>query len=492
MLAQVITNAISPTTLLFLNIGLFGGIVIGALPGLTATLGVALMLPFTFGMEFIPGIALLLGSYCGAIYGGSITAILIKTPGTPASGATLLDGYPLAQQGKANLALDMALKASAIGGIISTIMLLLVAPQLARFALGFSPVEYFALALFGLTMISSISSGNLLKGLLSGMLGMLVSCVGMDPISATDRLTFGVTDLLQGISIIPAMVGLFAITEILQKSKKVFAPADEIAKFSKEILPFRQIKKYARTIIKSSMIGTFIGAVPGTGSTTSAFLAYNEARRSSPHPETFGTGELDGVAAAESANNAVTGAALIPLLTLGIPGDTVTAILLGALIMHGMYPGPTLFQTQGVTIYSIVAILMVVNVFMFLQGRVFIRVFANVTRIPTALLLPLLVILCITGAFACNNTTFDVILMLGFAIVGYILVELDFPVTPMVIAMILGPIAESSMRRALSMSDGSWMIFITRPISLTFILISMAALLFPVVRHFWRLRALSK
>ncbi|SBW00619.1 Membrane protein [uncultured delta proteobacterium] len=404
----------------------------------------------------------------------------------------MLDGYPLAQQGKANLALDMALKASCIGGLISTLMLLLVAPQLASFALGFSPVEYFALALFGLTMISSISSGNLAKGLLSGMLGLLVSCIGMDPISATDRLTFGVTDLLQGISIIPAMVGLFAITEILQKSKKVFAPADEIATFSKEMLSFRQLTKYARTLFKSSMIGTFIGAVPGTGSTTSAFLAYNEARRSSPHPETFGTGELDGVAAAESANNAVTGAALIPLLTLGIPGDTVTAILLGALVMHGMYPGPTLFQTQGVFIYSIVAIMAVINIFMFFQGRVFIKIFANVTRIPTALLLPLLVILCITGAFACNNTIFDVILMLGFAVVGYILVELDFPVTPMVIAMILGPIAESSMRRGLAMSEGSWWIFVSRPISLTFILISVAALFYPVIKHLLQSRRAQK
>ncbi|MBP3737176.1 MAG: tripartite tricarboxylate transporter permease [Lachnospiraceae bacterium] len=481
MLGTVASDLFTWQNILFMNLGLFAGIIIGALPGLTATLGVALLMPMTFGMKMVPGIVLLLGVYCGGIYGGSITAILIKTPGTPASAATALDGYPLAQQGRSGYALDAALKASTFGGIFSAFVLIFVAPQVARFALTFSAVEYFALSLFGLTIISSISGKNQVKGLISGMLGLLVSCIGIDPINGTSRFVFR-TELLAGIDVIPAMIGLFAITEIINKSRSVFRDAGVMQAFSSKGIPAGEFWSKIGNLIRSSAIGTFIGAVPGTGATTASFLAYNEAKRVSKSKETFGTGNIDGLMASEAANNGVTGATLIPLLTLGIPGDTVTAILLGAFMMQGVTPGPLLIKNNPETIYTIMCSLLVVNIFMLLQGKFFVRIFANVTRIPVALLIPLLVNLCMLGSYAGNNSVFDVKLSIIFGIIGYILILLDVPLTPMVIAMVLGDICENNLRRGVAMASGSYMIFYKRPISLVLIIISAISLLYPMMR----------
>jgi len=481
MLGAVAASLFTWQNLLFMNLGLFAGIIIGALPGLTATLGVALLMPMTFGMSMVPGIVLLLGVYCGGIYGGSITAILIKTPGTPASAATALDGYPLAQQGRSGYALDAALKASTFGGIFSALVLIFVAPQIARFALSFSAVEYFALSLFGLTIISSISGKNQVKGLISGMLGLLVSCVGIDPINGTSRFVFK-TDLLAGIDVIPAMIGLFAITEIINKSRSVFKDTGTMQAFSSKGIPGREFWSKWVNLLRSSAIGTFIGAVPGTGATTASFLSYNEAKRASKDKESFGKGNIDGLIASEAANNGVTGATLIPLLTLGIPGDTVTAILLGAFMMQGVTPGPLLIVNNPQTIYTIMFSLLVVNVFMLLQGKFFVRIFANVTRIPVALLIPILVNLCMLGSYAGNNSVFDVKLSIIFGLVGYLLTLLDVPLTPMVIAMVLGDICESNMRRGVNMASGSYSIFFTRPVSLVLIIISVISLVYPLIR----------
>lgn len=485
MLGSIISSLFSLDCLLFINLGLFAGIIIGALPGLTATLGVALLMPMTFGMDMISGIVLLLGVYCGGIYGGSITAILIKTPGTPASAATAMDGYPLAQQGKAGVALDVALKASVFGGLFSALVLLVAAPQVANFALTFSAVEYFSLALFGLTIISSISGNNQIKGLIAGMLGLLVSCIGTDPINGTSRFIFQV-QLLSGVDVIPAMIGLFAITEIISKSTSVYRSEGEVQKFSNKGISTKEFWSMWPNLLRSSAIGTFIGAVPGTGATTSSFLAYNEAKRASKHKEMFGKGSLEGIAASESANNGVTGATLIPLLTLGIPGDTVTAILLGAFMMQGITPGPLLISTHPETIYTIMLSLILVNLFMLLQGKFFVRIFANVTKIPVVLLIPLLVNLCMLGSYACNNSLFDVKLAIIFGILGFVMILLDIPLTPMVIAMVLGDIAESNMRRGVAMSSGDYSIFFTRPVSLFFILIAALSLLYPTIKYFVR------
>ncbi|MGE4283489.1 MAG: tripartite tricarboxylate transporter permease [Clostridia bacterium] len=484
-------NLLSWQNLLFINFGLVIGIVFGSLPGLTATMGVALFLPVTFGMEPITGMLLLLGIYCGGIYGGSITAILIKTPGTPASAATILDGYTMAQNGHAGKALDTALVASTIGGIFSAIILLFLAPQVARAALKFGPPEFFTLALFGLSIIATISSKQVFKGLLSGCMGMFFSSVGLDPIEGLPRFIFGITDLMSGISLIPALIGLFAIAEIMTKVYAGDVDVPDKVAVPKEHMTLREVKDCFVDILKSSVIGTFIGAIPGTGATTASFLSYMEARRVSKTPEKFGTGHINGIAAPEAGNNGVTGATLIPLLTLGIPGDSVTAIMLGALMMQGLTPGPALFERQGVLVYTIMVGLVFVNIFMFLQGKLFLKAYINVTKIPTNLLSAILIVLCVVGGFSVNNSVFEVFIMLAFALLGYIMIKVNIPVVPMLLAIILGPIAEQSMRQALIISQGSYAIFVTRPISLMFVILTLFSISIPVYLNIKRIKAVK-
>ncbi|MEG0754359.1 MAG: tripartite tricarboxylate transporter permease, partial [Angelakisella sp.] len=407
----------------------------------------------------------------------------INPPGTPASAATAIDGYAMARKGQAGRALHTALSASLVGGLFSCVVLIVAAPIIANFALRFGPAEYFALALFGLTIIASVGGDSLIKGLLMGMAGLLVSVIGLDPVDGIDRFSFGVTSLLGGIDIIPALIGLFAVTEIMSKARDVYKPVGTVAEFKMEKKQsFWDVFKYKGTLLKSSVIGTFIGAIPGTGAAIASFLSYNEAKRVSKHPEEFGQGSEDAVVASEAANNAVTGATLIPLLTLGIPGDTNTAILIGALTMQGIIPGPQLFVQQREWVYSIMFGLIIVNLFMYFQGKFFIRSFVNVTKIPTQVMVPVLVTLCIIGAYAVNNTSFDALLMVLFGLFGYIMKKLDFPLTPMVIAIVLGPLAESNLRRALIISKGSWMIFFEKPISLFFIVLAMVMLFMPVIK----------
>ena len=485
---EIISNLFTLQNLLILNLGLATGIIIGSLPGLTATMGVALLLPLTFGLGSVPGMLLLLGVYCGGIYGGSITGILIKTPGTPSAAATVLDGYPMAEKGEASRALDMALIASVIGGLFSAFVLMFIAPIIAQFALKFGPIEYFAIAVFGLTIISGISGDSVIKGLIMGLLGLLVTTIGLDPVGGIDRFTFDIIQLASGINIIPAMIGLFAIAEIIRKAKTVNMPVDEAIKFQKKKLPFKEVLLYWKTLLRSSMIGTFIGAIPGTGSAIASFISYNEAKRNSKDPASFGKGNIEGIAASECANNAVTGAALIPLLTLGIPGDPTTAILIGALIMQGIIAGPLLFVEERQWVYSIMIGLVLLNIFMLIQGKLFIKAFANVVKVPTKILLPILIVLCVIGSFAVHNTVFDVLLMLVFGLIGYVLLKLDFPLTPMVIAIVLGPLAENNMRRALIMSQGDFRIFFTKPISAIFLTISILVILVPMIRNILKLR----
>lgn len=483
MIWDVIREMLTINNILFMNIGMAAGILVGALPGLTGTMAIALLLPLTYGLPSITGMYLLLGVYLGGIYGGSITAILINTPGTPASAATALDGYQMAKKGKAKKALHLALSASLIGGIISVVVLIFAAPAVAKVALSFGPAEYFALALFGLTIIANVGEGSVYKGLLMGMLGLLVSTIGLDPIDGVDRFSFGITSLLGGIDIIPALIGLFAITEIITKIYDMNKPVGEMISYDKSMkTKFSDVFKYKWTAFKSSLIGVVIGAIPGTGAAISSFMAYNEAKRTSNEPEQFGQGSEEGVVASEAANNAVTGATLIPLLTLGIPGDTNTAVLIGALTMQGIIPGPKLFVEQPMWVYSIMIGLLLVNMFMYLQGMFFIRSFVNVTKIKAQVLVPILIVLCVIGAYAANNTSFDALLMLIFGVVGFGLMKMKFPLTPLVIGIVLGPLAESNMRRALILSQGDWLIFLRKPISLIFILISLAMLIVPLLK----------
>lgn len=478
-------NVATLSSLMWINVGLFVGVIFGALPGLTATMGVALFLPVTFSMDPIPAFMLLLGIYCGGIYGGSITAVMIKTPGTPASAATVLDGYKMNQNGHPGKALDVALTASTVGGIFSALVLLIAAPQVARAAVRFTSAEKFMLAMFGLSIIATISSKNIFKGLAAAGVGLFAGCIGLDPIEGLPRFTFGIDRFITGIDIIPALVGLFAITEILNK---VYLGDVKLEKtdIPKEHMTLTELKQCFADIIKSSAIGTVIGAIPGTGATTASFLSYMEARRSSKTPDLFGTGHINGVAAPEAGNNGVTGATLIPMLTLGIPGDSVTAVLMGALMMQGLTPGANLFTAQGDLMYTIMVGLIFVNLFMLLQGKLFIKLFLNITKVPTYLLCSVLIVLCVVGGFSVNNSAYDVYVMLVFALIGYIMDRMNIPVTPLLLAIILGPMAEENLRRTLVISKGSLMIFITRPVSCAFLIITLGCLIVPFVLNIVR------
>ena len=463
--------------LLIIPIGLLLGIVVGAIPGLTSDLGIILCIPLTYGMEPTTAILMLLAIYCGGTYGGSITAILINTPGTSANAATLFDGYPMTEKGHAFKALKMALYASTIGGLISAVVLLVAAPQIAKITLLFGPAEYFALSIFGLSVIAGVSNKNILKGLIEACIGIFVSTIGMDKISGTVRFTFGSIKLTAGIDLIIALIGLFAISEIMMKSQ--YDPEKDMkvaGKFSKDVITKEEYKRCRKPIGIGSIIGCIIGATPGTGGGLAAFIAYNQVKQASKHPETFGNGEIEGVAASESANNGACGATMIPMLTLGVPGDGATAILMGAFMVHGMVPGPTLFKESGNILYAIMFGLIIVNIFMYLIGNALIPFYANITKLPYELLASIVLSMCIAGAFSTNNRVYDVMIILVFGILAYFLRRMDFQLVPILLGIVLGPLAEVNFRRALVLSDGSMDIFIKRPISLAFILIAVISI----------------
>ncbi|CAG9622284.1 tripartite tricarboxylate transporter permease [Sutcliffiella rhizosphaerae] len=485
LLLQGLGNVLQPSILILIVCGVLAGIIIGSLPGLTATMGVALFLPITFGMEAVSGILLLIGIYFGSIYGGSITAILLNTPGTPASAATSLDGYPLTKAGKAGKALGIAAIASTTGGLISVISLILIAPQLAQVALVFSAPEMFGLAIFGLSIISSIAGKSVIKGLIVGMVGLLIATVGMDPMTSYPRFTFDQLSLLNGVSFIPVMIGLFAVSEALITMEDEIGKKNRLDKIvANYVLPkWRELRILWGTIIRSGFIGTFIGIVPGAGADIAAFVSYNEAKRFAKKDEkdSFGKGNPKGVAAAEAANSGLTGGAMVPLLTLGIPGDAVTAVLLGALVVQGIQPGPQLFVTSGALVYTLFAGMIIANLVMLAFGLRGIRLFTKVLKVPKSFLAPIIIVFSTIGAYAISNNYFDVFVMLVAGVIGYFMKKFDFPASPIVLALILGPMAESEMRRALIMSDGSYSIFFTRPISLTLIILAVLSLFLPII-----------
>ena len=359
-----------------------------------------------------------------------------------------------------------------ISRLVSTIILIAIAPTLAKFALRFNAPEYFALALFGLTIIASISSRNILKGLLAGTIGLLISTVGLDPISSVPRFTFGVMDLYSGINVIPVLIGLFAISEALNQLEKLGVKAQIAEKFSNKLMSLKDLKSILPTSIKSALLGTSIGAVPGAGADISAFVCYNEAKRVSKQPEEFGNGSIKGLAAAESGNNGVTGGSLVPLLTLGVPGDAVAAVLLGALIIQGLTPGPLLFSQNPEIVYGIFSSMLVANIAMLVIGLLGIRFFCQISKVPKLLMIPIIIFLSIVGAYAINNSMFDVGIAIVFGILGFVLGKLEIPSSPILLAIILGPMAETNLRKSLLMFDGSWAFLYERPIALAFIMLA--------------------
>jgi putative tricarboxylic transport membrane protein len=486
MFAVGFSAILTVKALMLILAGVVVGIVFGAIPGLTATMAVALCLPITFGMGPIQGMALLIGLYIGGISGGLISAILLKIPGTPSSIATCFDGSPLAVRGEAGKALGVGIVYSFLGGLFSFLVLFFIAPPLADFAVQFGPFEYCAIAIFSMTMIASLASSSLSKGMASGLIGMIAAMVGVAPIDSFPRFTFGIHELDNGFDLLPALIGLFAISEILKAAERELSIKDaKIMDFKIKGFGFSmaEFKGQIGNFIRSSLIGTGIGILPGIGGGVSNLLAYGAAKNSSKNPEKFGTGIIDGVVASETANNATIGGALVPLLTLGIPGDTVTAMLLGGLMIHGIIPGPLLFQSNGDLVYAIFASLIVANLFMLIVEFYGLRIFVRLLKIPKFYLLPVILALCVVGAYGVNNRIFDVGTILIFGILGYVMEKFKFPLPPIILGFILGPIAEVNLRRGLMSSNGSFMPFVTQPIAAFFLAVAVYSSVTSVLKN---------
>ncbi|MGF1500590.1 MAG: tripartite tricarboxylate transporter permease [Paracoccaceae bacterium] len=469
-----------------LAVGLTAGVIGGAIPGMSATMAVAIALPFTFALEPITGILLLLGVYKGGIFGGSIPAILIKTPGTPASSATTLDGYPMAERGEAGRALGIALYASCIADLVSNLALILFAGWLASFALSFRPPEFFTLILFSLTVIAGVSGDSLLKGIASAVLGLLVATIGLDLVYGTERFVFGEPNLMGGLNFIAVLVGLFALPEVFAY---VYAPGETTARVRAVAGTRASRADLARclpTILRGSLIGVVMGSIPGIGAAPSAFLSYSEARRTSRHRANFGKGEIEGVAAAEAGNNGVAGATLIPLLALGVPGDVITAIIIGAFMVHGLQPGPLLFATNGALIYAIFIGLVLSSALLMVIGGAATRVFRYIADVPKAIVMPSVLVLSVFGVYAVNNATFDIGVMFATGALGYAMLLLGVPAAPFLIAFILGPLLEDSFRQSMLMSGSDPGVFFESTIAWIFwtlTAVALAAIVFGLRRR---------
>ena len=474
VIAEALANLLTVENLIFVNIGIFVGILFGAIPGMNGNLAITVLLPFTFQMGTVPALLMLTAIFFGANFGGSISSVLINTPGTNAAAATLIDGYPMCQKGQPRRALDMALVASTFGGLFSALCLLFFAPQISKVAIKFGSPEYFALALFGLSVIASVSGKSLVKGLISGGLGILLATVGIDSVSGLTRFTFGNLRLYNGIKMLAVLLGVYAVSQMIGRINRTESVvASELKETDKnDRITKEDLKNTLSTMLKSSAIGAFIGAIPGTGGGIASFIAYNEAKRCAKPGEAFGEGEIKGVAAPESANNGATAATLIPLLTLGIPGDVVAATLLGAFTMHGLVVGPKLFANSGPIVYAVLIGCVISQIIMFLQGKYLLKLFVRITHVPQDLLTAILVVICCAGAFAIGNSELDVYIMLLFGAVAYFMQKVEFPPVPIVLGMVLGPTAESNLRNSLVMSGGSWSIFVKRPICLAFIILT--------------------
>jgi len=480
-LYNAILASLSPMVLGLNIVGTIVGIIIGALPGLTATMGVALAVPLTFGLSPIAGLAMLGGIYCGAVYGGSISAILINTPGTPSGAATVLDGYPMAKRGQAVEAISFATISSCFGGIFSVIVLAVAAPLLAKAALKFGPPEYFGVMLFGIAIISSISGKSLVKGLLAGAVGIFLGTIGFDPIQGYPRFAENINGLYGGFEIVPSLIGLFSISQALMMISKNESGV-QIDGIKGKIPGIRELSSSIGNFFRSSVIGTCVGILPGAGSSIAAFMSYNEAMRFSKKKELFGTGYKEGIIASETANNAVVGGYLVPLLTLGIPGNAVSAVFLGALTIQGLRPGPFLFVEQMPLIEALFISLIVANITFLIFGLAGVRIFPKVLRVHPYTLAGAIILLGTVGSYAVRNEFFDVWAVLIFGIIGFLLRSINIPTGPVVLGMILGPMVESNYRQAMLLSDTGIGIFFQRPISLTFIILALISFFYPIIR----------
>ncbi|NVJ92716.1 MAG: tripartite tricarboxylate transporter permease [Methylocystaceae bacterium] len=480
-----------PVVLTFTNfavvvIGVLAGIIVGAMPGLSATMAISVLVPFTFGLEPLVALGLMAGIYNGAMYGGAIPAVLLRIPGTPAAVATTFDGYPMAQSGQGGYALQVAVVSSSIGGIMSAFALMLLAPPLSKVTLLFGPAEVFWVAVFGLCSIIFLLGGNPVKGLISACFGVFVSVIGSDPIFGVDRFTFGQLELLDGISIVILLVGLYALPPVIDLLETPLKTETDASKLGTEPIwkTLPRMKSYIKTWIRGGIIGVWIGILPGAGGSMAAFMSYNEARRTSKNPENWGKGEPEGVAASEVANNADTAAALIPALTLGIPGTAVAAVMLGGLLVHGLQPGPMLFRENPDVVFGFMwqflfgAILLV-----FLGGSLATNSFARLLNLPRPLLGSVIIVLMLIGVYSINERMFDVYLMLGFGAIGYLMDKMKFPLPPVVLGLILGGFAEENLRLALRIGRNDPSVLFQNTTSLVLVFLTLAVIVGPFLKR---------
>ncbi len=472
--------------------GVLSGIILGALPGISTNMAITLLFPFAYVIDGVAGINMLIGVYCGSIYGGSISAILLNTPGTPSSVATMIDGYPMAHDMKQpGRALGLSTFASTLGGVISCLCLIFFSPLLAKLALKFTSLEYCAFAFFGISIISSLSNESIVKGLMGGVIGLLLACIGIDPLIGTTRYTFGSKYLIGGISLLPLLIGLLAFSRVLINVEDYFRKKrlgikselmfDSTTKF-RAFPSWSDIKRCISTVLGCSVLGTAVGAIPGTGGDIACFLAYNTAKQTNrKHKDEFGHGAPEGIAAPEAANNGVSGGAFIPLLSLGIPGDGATAILLGAFMIKGIAPGPTLFNSNMGTVYQLFCGLGLTNIVMAVLGFLLLRLFVQVVRVPDKFLLPIIIAFCFIGTYSSGHNYIDLLVMVISGVIGYFAIKHDFSMGAVIIGFILGSMTETNFRRYLLINKGDISSIFQRPIALAFFAVSLFMILEPAL-----------
>jgi putative tricarboxylic transport membrane protein len=465
-------------------VGTLIGIIVGALPGLGSVVGLTICLPFTFSMDQMPALSVLMGVYCGSVYGGSISAILINTPGTPQSAATCFDGFPMAEQGHADKALGWATVASVAGGLFSCVVLILAAPQLAAIAVKFGPIETFALICMALTCIASVSADGLVKGLLGGLIGLFCATVGSDPVTGDIRFDFGIFALSSGLDLIAVVVGIFALAEVFARvAERGRTGAPKVHDCGMRLPAWSEWRPRLNVLVKSCTIGAVVGIMPGTGAATASFISYAEAKRSSPRRDRMGRGEADGIIASEAANNAVTGGALVPTLALGIPGDAITAVMMSTMIIHGITPGVRLMAENAVTVYACFIALVIINFMLLPQGIVVARLFARILKAPEPLLLSMVVVLCLLGTWGVRGNSFDLLVTLSFGVIGYFMRAFGFPAAPVVIGLVLGPQLEMSLRQGLILTDNDFMAFFDYPLAVGLFVVTLLILFLPLFRN---------
>ena len=460
------------------------GIVVGSIPGLSGSMLIAMTVPVTFFMKDTNALTLLVAMYVGSISGGLVSATLLRMPGTPASVMTTLDGYPMARDGRAGRALGFGISASVIGGIISWVFLFGLSPTLAIWATTFGPWEYFTMVLMALVLIASLGEGSVVKGLLAGFLGILVSLPGVDPSSGMLRLTFGFEAMSGGFQLLPVLLGVFVVSQALKYLVEDSTNVQSVAATTTGIfMRLADLRRQAWNLVRSSLIGTWVGILPGVGSSIGSIVAYTAAKNMSRTPEKFGTGFEDGIVASESANNATVGGALIPIVTMGIPGSPICAILIGAMLLHNLQPGPLLFVSQPHIVYTIITTYLVANVLMFVLMIGSVKWLARLIDVPRHLLVPAIIMFCMLGSYSVENRFFDMWAVIGFGLLGFLMEKCRIPLGPFVIGFVLATLAEAQIRSGLMASAGSYWPLVTRPIALTFLVVAVLLLFLPLMRR---------